>query len=471
MIGAGCAEEQKKQILKTLIMLVAVTGRRAHVSLTQSAIVIVGASGDLAKRKLLPALDALFSQGKICKSCVIVGTGRTPFTDELFRERFGASSGFNSILYYHQHITGLKSFLLSKGNFSKVIFFLSQPPAAYGKTARELVQEGFGSETSLIIEKPFGYDFKSARELDSELLECFKESQIYRIDHYLAKEAVQNIMVFRFANSAFFPVWNSNYIESIQINALESLGIVERGAYFDNSGIIRDMVQNHLVQLLCLLTMEAPVSLDPEDIRRRKIDMLKSMRVEECYRYQYDGYRNERDVKETSDTETFAELKLTINNFRWSGTPVYLRSGKSAHRRGTEIGVKFRPLPKILFNKAGTLKQNQIIFKIQPAEGIILDISSKVPGAEDLITDTHMNFCYRDSFQTDIPEAYQRLLYDALRGDHTLFVSGAEAEAAWLLINDFLDKGDLAPYPPGQIPKSKLDVEWIDFDKYSTFCS
>lgn len=439
--------------------------------LTQTAIVIIGASGDLAGRKLIPALYALYNQGKICPSCVIVGTGRTLYTDITFRERFQASPEFKSMLFYHQYVSGLKQFLTSKGNFSRIIFFLSQPPVAYGATARELAAEGFGRESSLIIEKPFGYDYKSARALDSELSVCFSESQIYRIDHYLAKEAVQNIMSFRFANAAFIPAWNSHYIESIQINAIEKIGIVERGAYFDKAGIIRDMVQNHLIQLICLITMEAPFSLAAEDIRQQKISIIKSMSIEECFRYQYEGYHKENGVDPLSRTETFAELKIVINNMRWAGTPVYIRCGKAVNRRGTEIGITFRPLPHILFNDKGNLNPNRIIFKIQPSEGIILDILSKVPGIEQQIADTHMNFCYRDSFQDEIPEAYQRLLYDALRGDHTLFVSAAETESAWQIFDEVIDKGDVELYKPGMLPQSKMNVSWIDFDRYVHFCS
>jgi glucose-6-phosphate 1-dehydrogenase len=351
------------------------------------------------------------------------------------------------------------------------VFFLSLPPVAYGPTIRELIDEGFEKEISVIIEKPFGYDYASSKALDNELNTYLKESQIYRIDHYLAKEAVQNIMVFRFANSLFNPVWNSSCVESIQISALEKEGIVERGTYFDGAGIIRDMIQNHLLQLLSILTMEPPVSLKADDIKAQKVSVLRTFRIEECYRYQYDGYLKEKDIQSNSKTETFAEMRLSINNFRWTGVPVFIRTGKAAHRRGTEIGIRFKKIPNILFNEEGNLTPNQIIFKIQPAEGIILDIHSKIPGTDDQITQTNMNFCYRDSFNTNIPEAYQRLLFDVLRGDHTLFVSSAETETAWKLVDGILDKGSVDVYDPGYLPQSKLGVNWIDFDKYVSFCS
>lgn len=441
------------------------------VGIQNCAIVILGASGDLANRKLVPALNVLFDQGKLCSSTAIIGCGRTPFSKEDFRSHFKVSTEFADHLFYHQHIPGLKDYINSLGTFTRIIIFLSQPPVAYGPTARELAAEGFSNNVSLIIEKPFGYDFNSARALNSELAACFPENQIFRIDHYLAKEAVQNIMVFRFANMLFDPVWNSKYIESIQISALENFGIVERGQYFDSSGIVRDMVQNHLLQLLSLLTMDAPASLCAEDIKHQKINILKTIRVEKLYRFQYEGYKNERGVRPESLTETFAELELSINNLRWAGTPVYVRTGKAVHRKGTEIGVRFKALPKVLFNIQGGINPNQILFKIQPAEGIIVDMSTKIPGTDEQITRTTMNFCYRDSFARENPEAYQRLLYDALRGDHTLFVSAAETECSWAIFDGHLeDDPEIEMYPQGMLPKSKLSADWIDFDKYLPLC-
>ncbi len=439
--------------------------------LSNCAIVIMGASGDLTRRKLMPALNQLYRKGKIDDSNVVIGCGRTNFADQSFRERFDVDESFAKLLFYHQHIQGLKHFIQSRCNkLSRIIVFLSQPPSAYGPTTRELVEEGLSKETSIVIEKPFGYDLQSAREINRVIGSGFSEKQIFRIDHYLAKEAVQNLMVFRFANSVFFPVWNSHYIESIQINALESEGVVERGAYFDRSGTIRDMVQNHLLQLLSLLTMEAPVTLDADDIRRQKINLLRSITVTGCNRFQYRGYREENAVARDSMTETFTELSLQINNFRWAGIPIFIRTGKALHRRGTEIGLRFRQLPGILYNETGAVKPNQIIFKIQPSEGIIIDLSAKTPGAKGLISGTHMNFCYRDSFADAVPEAYQLLLYDVLKGDHTLFVSAEETECAWSLIQDHLDKGELGMYDKGSKPPGKFDVDWIDFDAYAGIC-
>ncbi len=433
----------------------------------ECAIVIFGASGDLAKRKLIPALSILFDKGIIDKSNIVVGSGRTDFSDEAFRERFQCSDDFSNILFYHQNIPGLKKYIESKGQFKRVVFFFSLPPGAYAKTAKAVIDEGFGQESSIIIEKPFGTDYETAHKLDCELHKYFDESRIYRIDHYLAKEAVQNILVFRFANSLFEPLWSNHYIESIEINSFETLGLEGRAAYFDSSGIIRDMMQNHLMQLLCLLTMEPPVSLNAEDIRSQKIAILKNMRIEKSARHQYEGYSSEPGVQENSNTETFSEIQFSINNFRWMGTPIYMRAGKAINRKSTEIGIKFRPMPKILFNEKAGLSPNKIVFKIQPQESIILDLSSKVPGTDRDIRSTNMKFFYKEAFHEEIPEAYQKLLMDGLRGDQTLFVSAEETELSWKLFDPYLDKGEVYLYRKGKVPISKIKEDWIDFEKYS----
>lgn len=439
-------------------------------AVSHSAIVILGASGDLAKRKLIPALATLFEQGEIDDTNVIVGSGRTEYTPEEFRTRFDVSADFARLLHYYVGVKGLKSFVDSKGRFDQVIVFMALPPSVYGERAQELYDEGFRGETRIIIEKPFGYDYQSARKLNEDLHKVYDESQIFRIDHYLAKEAVQNILVFRFANNLFHPIWSAASIESIQISAYETIGVEDRGAYFDGAGIIRDMAQNHLMQLLCLMTMEAPVSLDAEDIRAQKVDVLKTITIEEVHRYQYEGYHAEKGVRPDSTTETLAEIKLAINNFRWTGVPVYVRVGKALDRKGTEIGIQLKPLPQILFNQEGKVQANRIIFKIQPAEGIILDLSSKKPGSEIRLARTTMKFCYEDEFDVEIPEAYQKLLLDALRGNKTLFVSAEETEMSWKKYADFLDRGEIGLYKPGTPPPSKLGCSWIDFDRYGSAC-
>ncbi|MBD3391689.1 MAG: glucose-6-phosphate dehydrogenase [Chitinivibrionales bacterium] len=435
-----------------------------------TAIVILGASGDLAQRKLIPALNLIHGRLDGEGSFVVIGSGRTAFTDTAFRRRFDISPEFSKRLFYHRGIPGLKDFIAEKGSFDRVVFFMALPPKVYGSTAGELAAVGFGSEATLIIEKPFGSDLESAMKLDRELSGHFNESQIFRIDHYLAKEAVQNILVFRFANALFYPVWNSRYIESIQINAFETEGIGERAGYFDQAGIVRDMVQNHLMQLLCLITMEAPVSLDAEEIRAQKISVLKAVEIHDCARWQYEGYREEKGVAPGSTTETYAMLKLSINNFRWAGMPVYIRTGKALDRRGTEIGARFKRLPKLLFNRDGTIPPNRAIFKIQPAEGIIIDLATKIPGAGIDIATTNMAFCYRDSFAQEIPEAYQRLLLDAIKGDRTLFVSAEETEMSWRKLEPFLDAGEVRTYRRGKPPAPEWEVDWIDFDMYKDIC-
>jgi glucose-6-phosphate 1-dehydrogenase len=434
------------------------------------AIIILGSSGDLTKRKLIPALNRLFELHEFDRSCRIIGSGRTDLTTEQFRNLFDVSDEFKKLLFYHRGISGLKEFLLSGGSFSRIIIFMALPPEVYVSTAKELHEEGFHEESSIIIEKPFGYDYDSSVKLNGELSRYFSESQIYRNDHYLAKEAVQNILVFRFANMLFQSVWNSQNIESIQISATETQGIGSRGPYFDKAGIIRDMAQNHLMQLLTLLTMEPPVSLQPEDISSRKTDVLRSVSVDQCFRYQYEGYREEKGVSSQSTTETYAELQLSINNFRWAGMPIYLRCGKALDRTGTEISVKFKSPPQYLFNEKGTLPNNAIIFKIQPAEGIIMSMSSKEPGNDIKMSPTNMKFCYHDSFNGQLAEAYERILLDVIRGDHTLFVTAQETENLWKLFEPVLDKGKIIEYRKGEMPQSAFNIKWADFAQYNKIC-
>jgi|WetSurMetagenome_2_1015567.scaffolds.fasta_scaffold00027_34 glucose-6-phosphate 1-dehydrogenase len=440
------------------------------VTMDCKAIVILGASGDLTRRKLVPALHRLHARGELRDCMLVAGEGRTPYSDEQFRSLFGVRDDFTQKLVYHRGIRGLKTFLSSRGEFSRIIFFFALPPEACAPAAEELAAEGFGPETSLIIEKPFGSDYESAVALNRRLAASFNESQIFRNDHYLAKEAVQNILVFRFANRVFDPVWNGAAIESIQINALEQNTVSERGGYFDRAGIIRDMVQNHLMQLLCLIAMEPPESLDAEEIRRRKMDVLRSLVVQECRRGQYEGYRFEKGVAPGSDTETFAELSFAVRNERWRGVPVYMRAGKALHRTGTEIGIRFKAPPRDLFGKQGASGNNLIVFNIQPAPGIVLGLSGKRPGTDIRLVDTHMTFCYNDAFDQEIPEAYQRLLLDAVRGDHTLFVGGEETELSWRALGDVLGKGPCPVYKRGSTPPRGLPAEWADFDRFATAC-
>lgn len=438
-------------------------------SICESAIVILGASGDLARRKLIPALDSLLQEDRISANCVIVGSGRKDFSDEEFRAHVGASETIAPLLRYHTGLVGLRHFLSEIADFKTIIVFFSLPPSVYADTAAALRADGFGEETRIIVEKPFGYDRKSAEELNRRLSEQFSEDRIYRIDHYLAKEAVQNILIFRFANSLFYPVWNAGYIESIQIEAAEELGVESRGAYFDGAGVIRDMVQNHLIQMLALLTMEAPVSLDPEDIRTQKINILKTLEVLRYRRGQYEGYREEDTVNPESTTETFVELEMRIRNFRWEGVPIYIHTGKALGQKGTRIGIRFKKLPRLLYNATGDLDENpnHIIFHIQPTTGIVIDHAVKVPGTDRDIAQSRLDFSLSEAFGTALSaDAYQRLLMDALAGDRTLYVSAEETELAWGVLDDVLDNGDLFLYRRGLMPDSPLGIDWIDFEAY-----
>lgn len=282
---------------------------------------------------------------------------------------------------------------------------------------------------------------------------------------------MQNILVFRFANALFFPVWSNRYIDSIYISATETQGVGTRGPYFDGSGILRDMVQNHLMQLLCLMTMEPPGGLRAEDIAEKKVELLRAISIDSCTKSQYEGYTAEKGVAPDSTTETFAELKLRIDNFRWAGTPVYIRCGKMLNRNSTEIGIRFKKLPINLFPAGAGSFFNEIVFLIQPQEGIIVSITSKEPGNEIRLKRTSMTFCYHDSFDKEIPEAYQRLLLDAVRGDHTLFVTSRETELSWRILDGVLDKGEVSRYAPGSAAPSALGVDWIDFNDFCCNCS
>lgn len=418
----------------------------------RSAIIIAGATGDLAHRKLIPALNYLFCRDMIDRETVIIGSGRSEVSLDDFRDKFNTDCAFEARLFYHKGLEGIKKYLDSFGRFDRVICFLSIPPKAYSSTAAVLAGEGFGDETIIVIEKPFGTNYETAAQLNRELTEHFKEEQIFRNDHYLAKETVQNIMVFRFANTIFEAIWNNRYVESIMIEGYEELGLEERAAYYDTAGSLRDMIQNHLMQLLCLVTMEPPVTLDPEEIKRQKVDILKVLRIDSCRKGQYEGYRLEKGVDPESLTDTAAEVHARIENFRWSGVPVTLRTAKAASKSETRIVVTFKNIPRLLFNRKGEVAPNRIIITVQPNEGILLDVAGKVPGINLEIGRSKMNFSLRQSYDQDIPEAYQKLLLDAINGDRTLFVSAAETELSWKALEPYLSDPEPFLYRKGQTP-------------------
>ncbi len=345
----------------------------------KAVIVILGSTGDLAKKKLLPALSSIFEKGHINEESVIIGSGRNKITDSDFRDRFEVCCSFKNKLFYYQGIKGLKKYIDEKGNFSKIVFFLALPPGVYLPMLQDIYNEDIEGDISIVIEKPFGNNLESSIKLNSEIHKLFDEKQIFRIDHYLAKEPVQNILAFRFANDLFEPLWNNKYIESIQISASEYFGIDGRGQYFDKAGILRDMVQNHLFQLLCLVTMDTPASLSPEDIETQKRAVLKDLNVLEVKRFQCDEYTVDKQVPDNSGTETFAEIRLNLNNQRWTGIPILIRSGKYLHRNGIEIGIRLKKKSSSLLFDNKDVKANTIIFQVQPSKGIIVNLASKIP--------------------------------------------------------------------------------------------
>jgi glucose-6-phosphate 1-dehydrogenase len=442
-------------------------------------IVIFGASGDLTSRKLIPALYSLKSLKLMPEKCAILGVGRTKITTEEFRKKMSTAiisfseekgadkkmiSTFTEDLYYlsmdNSSETGyadLKSVLKETdekysigGNY---IFYMATPPSMYELIAVNLTKAGLSNQQNgfrrIIIEKPFGYDLDSGRKLNKTLHELIAEEQIYRIDHYLGKETVQNLLVTRFANGMFEPLWNRNYIHRIEITSAESIGVEDRGGYYDSSGALRDMVQNHLLQMVGLTAMEPPSSLDANAIRNEVLKVFQSLQPireedvsKQVIRGQYTGslvrgecvtgYRNEKGVAVDSRTETYVAVKFFINNWRWGGVPFYIRTGKRLPTRVTEIVIHFKQTPHHLFQReCGKLPANQLIIRIQPDEGMLLKFDMKEPGAGFNVKNVNMDFHYKDLADVRVPSAYERLLHDVMLGDSTLFSRDDEVETAW----------------------------------------
>ncbi len=447
--------------------------------------VIFGASGDLTKRKLIPALYALFVQDLLPERFAIVGASRTFFTDDEFRknmkdaiirfrevdnlsrvDEFTQKFHYKSVLFdKKESYIELKIYLnkirekeLIEGN---TIFYLSTPPSLYSVIPEMLAQTDQHTESDgykrLIIEKPFGNDLASAIELKNSLLRNWHEDQIYRIDHYLGKETVQNLMVTRFSNGIFEPLWNGKYIHHVEITSSEKIGLEKRGGYYDNSGALRDMVQNHLLQVAAITAMEPPSSLEPDAIRNEILKVFQSLRpvkkkdvIKQTIRGQYlestingekiKAYRNEEGVDPNSMTETYAALKFYIDNWRWGGVPFYLRTGKRLPTRVMEVVIHFKPTPHFLFSDHGDCKScNQLVIRIQPDEGILLKFGMKIPGAGFEVQNVSMDFKYSDLSNQRIPSAYERLLFDSLKGDGTLFARTEEVIEAWKFLQPILD--------------------------------
>lgn len=475
------------------------------------ALIIFGASGDLTYRKLIPAVYDLYKQNSLPENFAVLGVARSPFTDDTFREKMrdgikqfalakDASEEDLDIFCQKLHYLSLNT---DKGEeYTKLterlreidesektagnyIFYLSTPPAMYPLIPKFLAEQGLnkqdGNFKRIIIEKPFGTSLESARELNASLMKDYDEDQIYRIDHYLGKETVQNMLVTRFANGIYEPLWNRNYIRHVEITAAESIGVENRGGYYDHSGALRDMLQNHLLQLLALVAMEPPMAIDSEAIRNEKLKVFQALRpmsnddlFRNVLRGQYTasnvkgkyvkGYREEKDVDPDSRTETYVAMKLFIDNWRWAGVPFYLRTGKRLPTRVSEVVIHFKPAPQRLFPETTDLNdENQLVIRIQPDEGILLKTKMKVPGSGYQVKNVNMDFHYSQLQNTYLPEAYERLLLDCMVGDSTLYIRGDALEATWKFVQPLLDFWENNPdaplhgYPAGSWGPSSAD--------------
>jgi glucose-6-phosphate 1-dehydrogenase len=466
--------------------------------LEATILVIIGAGGDLAWRKLVPALYNLYLDRHLPERFAIVGVARKALEQDAFRERlregvdrfsrqgkaddstWGDFAG--RISYLSEEMTdpasgGLLSRHLEEidqkwGERANRLFYLAIPPTMMAPAAAMLQRLGVCKDCSrdrLVMEKPFGRDLTSARDLNRFLDSMFVEAQIYRIDHYLGKETVQNILAFRFANSLFEPVWNRRYIDHVQITVAETVGVEDRGEYYDQAGALRDMVQNHLLQILCLVAMEPPISFDADEIRNKKVDVLRAIRPfhpEEVHRVavrgQYrkgtvlgrevPGYRQEQEVSPGSTTETYAGFTFHIDNWRWQGVPFYLRTGKRLAAKVSEVAVIFRSPPHQFFPSAAveSWQPNRIVIRIQPEEGIGTRIQVKQPGTRLLLGAADMQFLYKEAFKAPTPEAYETLLLDVIRGDATLFMRADQVESAWKVVMPILEAWESVP--PADFP-------------------
>ena len=466
------------------------------------AVVIFGASGDLAHRKLMPALYNLACGRSLPAGSLVVGVARREKTDATFRaEMTRAVSSFwrrwpvdeavwadfeRGISYVRGSVTEAATFEALRAHLEKAdadhgsvrsrLFYLAMPPDEFGpiveglRGARLIAPVGHertgGFWTRVVFEKPFGHDIDSARALNRTVAAAFDESQVFRIDHYLGKETVQNMLVFRFANSLFEPIWNREHVDHVQITVAEDIGVETRGKFYEQTGVTRDIVENHVMQLLCLTAMEPPISLAADAVRDEKVKVLRSLRRLEAsevrrsvVRGQYArgvvrgeealAYREEPDVSPTSIVETYVAMKVLVDNWRWSGVPFYVRAGKRLARRVTEIAVVFREVPHTLFRAPdGGITPNVLAVRVQPDEGISLRFISKEPGQQTILRDVAMDFRYGATFGSNTPEAYERLLLDAMRGDATLFTRRDEIEEQWAFIDPVLASWAKEGQPP-----------------------
>lgn len=452
-----------------------------------TVIVIFGAAGDLTWRKLMPALYNLYLEKRIPDHFAVLGTAHTDISQDDFIKhardgvdefsRTGKTKqadwdNFKKYLSYEKGdfkdaatYTGLKKQIdkieQAWGEQVSRVYYMAVPPAFFEDIATKIGENGLCQDKQLsriVVEKPFGHDINSAKHLNNLLHGLFDESQIYRIDHYLGKETVQNILAFRFANAMFEPIWNRNYIDHVQITVSEQIGIENRGNYYETAGALRDMIQNHLLQLLCLIAMESPVSFEADELRNKKVDVLNALRKitpEQVHKFavrgQYGdgwvegkhvkGYRQEPDVSKTSNVETFAAVKFFIDNWRWQGVPFYVRTGKRMNETISVITIQFRPVPHQSFPIESTenWQPNRLVLNIQPHMGIQLRFQAKTPGLKMLLNPVDMVFNYADSYPAGSPEAYETLLLDIFEGDATLFMRADQVEAAWNILMPILN--------------------------------
>ncbi|HTN22404.1 MAG TPA: glucose-6-phosphate dehydrogenase [Solirubrobacteraceae bacterium] len=484
-----------------------------------TSLVIFGATGDLAKRKLLPALYNLAHEGALPERFALVGNARSEMSDEEFREmamesvrefsrraprekvleklfsdvRY-VSGSFDDDVVYGGIRDALSEFDEIAGLTLNRCFYLSTAPMFFpviiDALGRNTLAREAGAEVRVIIEKPFGRSLAEARELNARVLSVFQEQQVFRIDHYLGKETVQNVLALRFANNMFEPLWNRNYIDNVQITAAEDIGIGTRAGYYDTAGALRDLVQNHMLQLLSLLCMEPPVAFEADPVRDEKVKVLRAIRAptaEEvpgmAVRAQYGpgnvagqdvpAYLDEQGVPEGSTTETYAALRLEVHNWRWAGVPIYLRTGKRLARKVTEIAVTLKPVPHMAFQSETSMdiKPNVLVLTVQPNEGVSLSIGAKIPGTRMAIRPVNMEFLYGTAFLSESPEAYERLIIDAMRGDATLFTRNDEVEAQWNIIDPVIQAwshipGPLPQYPSGSQGPPEADQLLLDDDRW-----
>jgi glucose-6-phosphate 1-dehydrogenase len=472
-----------------------------------SCLVIFGASGDLTQRKLIPGLYSLAHDGLLPPGQTIVGLARAEMTDEQFRASmreacdkhartrpvddavwesfsrglFYVPGEFADPAAYTRLRQRLEEFDRTRGTGGRRIYYLAVPPEFFDDIARHLGSENMVSDpetdapyTRVIIEKPFGNDLDSARDLNRIAVQTFRERQVFRIDHYLGKETVQNLLVLRFANGIFEPFWNRQYIDHVQFTVAESIGVEKRGNYFDHAGITRDIIQNHMLQLISLVAMEPPVAFEANAVRDEKVKVLRALRpIADAVRGQYSAgsvlgefappYREEDKVDPQSRTETFAAVKVFVDNWRWADVPFYVRAGKRLPKRVTDISIHFRPAPYPLFSRLGLKTHaNVLAIRIQPDEGISLKFDSKLPGPTVHTAPVTMEFRYATSFGAEPPEAYERLLLETMLGDATLFARRDEIETAWAWLDPLLKKWESEPNPPEFYPSGTWGPDSAD---------